>query len=67
MFWLVVFFVNSVTTQEPAIGLVLQAQDFVCFMFEMQFYIILLLVKSSLEMITHRISDFFYMIKVECY
>jgi len=65
MFWLVVFFVNSVTTQEPAVNLVLQAQDFVCFIFEIQFYVILLLVKSSLEMITHRISNFFHMIKVE--
>lgn len=67
MFWLVVFFVKSVTTQKLAVNLVVQAQDFVCFMFEMQFYVILLLVKSSLEMITHRISDFFHMIKVECY
>ncbi|XP_025405442.1 uncharacterized protein LOC112679746 isoform X2 [Sipha flava] len=63
MFCLVVFFVNSVTTHEPAINLVLQAQDFVCFMFEMQFYVLLLLVKSSLEIITHRISNFFHIIK----
>ncbi|XP_022171057.1 uncharacterized protein LOC111034243 isoform X1 [Myzus persicae] len=63
LFWLVVFFVNSMTTQEPAINLVLHAQDFVCFMFEMQFYVILLLVKSSLEMVIHRISNFFHMIK----
>ena len=67
LFWLVVFFVNSVTTQEPAINLVFHAQGFVCFMFEMQFYTILLLVKSSLEMVTHRISNFFHVIKVERY
>ncbi|XP_025205623.1 uncharacterized protein LOC112601940 [Melanaphis sacchari] len=63
LFWFVVFFVNSVMTQEPAINLVLHAQDFLCFMFEMQFYVILLLVKSSLEMVIHRISNFFHMIK----
>ncbi|XP_050055020.1 uncharacterized protein LOC114130356 [Aphis gossypii] len=63
LFWFVVFFVNSVITREPAINLVLHAQDFLCFMFEMQFYVIILLVKSSLEMVTHRISNFFHMIK----
>ncbi|XP_050548654.1 uncharacterized protein LOC126910277 isoform X2 [Daktulosphaira vitifoliae] len=63
IFWSIVFFVNSIAAIEPAFSLLLQAQDFVCFIFEMQFYVLLMLIKYSLEMITNRISDFILMIK----
>ncbi|XP_050429961.1 uncharacterized protein LOC126839062 isoform X1 [Adelges cooleyi] len=63
MFWLVVFFIWSITTRGPVLNLLLQLQDFICLVFEMQFYVILLLIKSSLEMIIHKISNFCRMIK----